>query len=103
LLRRNGDPRLKKRENGTGSIDAFGYKSVSVHGKQIKEHRHVMEQAIGRKLLRHESVHHKNGDKLDNKIENLELWSSSQPYGQRVEDKLAWAREIIALYGTIES
>jgi len=34
----------------------------------------------------------------DNRESNLELWSSSQPKGQRVEDKVAWAREILALY-----
>lgn len=99
LLKRNGDPLVNKRPNGSGHINVYGYKHISVNGKQIPEHRHVMEQTIGRKLLRHESVHHKNGVKTDNRPENLELWSKSQPWGQRVEDKLAWAREIIELYG----
>lgn len=57
-----------------------------------------MEQYIGRPLLRHEEVHHINGVRHDNRPENLELWSTSQPKGQRVEDKLAWAREMISLY-----
>jgi hypothetical protein len=45
------------------------------------------------------SAYHKNGNRQDNRLENLELWSSHQPYGQRIEDKLVWAREIIARYG----
>lgn len=34
----------------------------------------------------------------DNRLENLELWSSSQPSGQRVKDKVQWAIEILSLY-----
>lgn len=67
-------------------------------GKYVMEHVLVMEDKIGRHLIDGENVHHLNGDRTDNRPENLELWSKAQPAGQRVEDKVFFALEILRLY-----
>lgn len=82
--------------------DKLGYVTYTLQGsnprKYYKEHRLVMERFLGRKLSAQEEVHHINGVRNDNRLENLELWSHSQPPGQRVEDKADWAEEILRAY-----
>ena len=63
---------------------------IKVDGKWILEHRYVIEQNIGRKLHKEEKVHHKNANRSDNRLENLELWviHKKDPPGSRVNDLL---------------
>ena len=64
----------------------------------VFEHILVMESILRRYLVPGETVHHRNGVRSDNRPANLELWVKPQPIGCRVEDAIAWAREILARY-----
>lgn len=67
----------------------------------VYQHRSVMSEMIGRPLRTNETVHHINGDRKDNRPENLELWVKSQPAGQRVKDLVNWAKQILDDYGDL--
>ena len=86
----NGDPiKTKRNPDGDGHINQ-GYQTFKINKKTIHEHRRVMEEHLGRKLLPFpkEVIHHIDGNKLNNHISNLMVMSASEH--QKLHQKLRY-------------
>lgn len=97
---------IKSKTGEEGYKNRDGYRIISrpnhpnaMRRGKILEHVFIMSEHLKRPLFKHESVHHKNGIRDDNRIENLELWSKSQPSGQRLTDKIMWCKQFLESYG----
>jgi len=98
-----------KKPNGSGHKEKQGYRFINKmrhpnasKSGRIYEHIFIMSEYLGRPLNKGETVHHRNGIKDDNRIENLELWASGHPGGQRVKDKIEWCLDFLSIYGEID-
>lgn len=101
--RREGPAPHRRIRNNFGYVLLHGYHGHpnANHRGDILEHTKVMADHLGRALLPGENVHHRNGVRDDNRLDNLELWVVNQPAGQRPSDLVEWACEILARYGEV--
>jgi len=79
-------------------VSSTGYIRVRANGKYQQEHRLIIEGLIGRKLSSYETIHHKNGIRSDNSLENLELRSSNHGQGARIEDLVEHWTNMLKIY-----
>lgn len=100
------DHKFKIGKIGEGHLTKEGYKVIwkPQHQSARKdgamfEHVFIMSEHLGRPIRKGETIHHKNGVRDDNRIENLELWNKSQPAGQRIDDKIKFYKEFLEQYG----
>jgi hypothetical protein len=95
---RRRTPARTRGENGSGYVLPSGYVRISVGGRKMLAHRHVMAEHLGRPLHPDETVHHRNGVRHDNVVSNLELRVKAHAAGLSVDEAVEWAEEILRRY-----
>ena len=107
LLAKNNAERPPETREVARNITKQGYVRLrfpsinGVRGREVLEHRYVMEQHLGRALRPEETVHHKVKPATNNDLSNLELFSSRHGPGPRVDEQLDWAFQLFADYADL--
>lgn len=83
---------------GGRRLTTQGYVALRINGKDVVEHRFIMEEIVGRKLLKHEVVHHINHNRTDNRPENLMLLTNS--YHTKHHTIERWKNNPLSFQGT---
>jgi hypothetical protein len=97
-LRPTEERGIQRNITGQGYVRLRFPNKYGAKGREVLEHRYVMEQALGRELRPEETVHHKNGQRQHNTLDNLELRSGNHGPGGDVPAMIRWAHAFIALY-----
>jgi len=92
-------PNLKK---GQALITPLGYLRININGERMLHHRYIMEQHLRRKLKSNERIHHINGNKTDNKIDNLELIKNNGEHMRKYHPDVCRSRKNAPPYSSEE-